>query len=150
IDAYLPHAKSRQKPRTYKETERHLRTHAAALHHERVEAVRRRDISTLLDRVAKQAGPIAANRVRATLSALWTWGLRTGLVEAESNPVAFTIRNPERTRERVLTNAEIKAVWKATQDIGDYGRIVRLCLLTGCRREEIAGLRCDEIQKDRI
>jgi integrase len=150
VDAYLPYAKGQQKPRSYKETERHLRNHAAPLHHDRAEAVRRRDIAMLLDRVAERSGPIAANRVRAALSALWTWGLRTGLIEADSNPVAFTMRNPERTRERVLTDDEIKALWNATNDGADYSRIVRLCLLTGCRREEIGSLRWDEIQADRI
>jgi integrase len=150
IEAYLPHAKARQKPRSYIETERHLRQHAAPLHHDRAEAMRRRDIAVLLERVAERSGPIAANRVRAALSALWTWGLRAGLIETESNPVAFTIRNPERARERVLSDSELKAVWAVTDDGADYSRIVRLCLLTGCRREEIGGLRWEEVQADRI
>jgi integrase len=150
IEAYLTYAKERQKPRTYKETERHLRIHAAALHHDRAEAVRRRDITALLERIAKGSGPVAANRVRATLSAVWTWGLRTGLIEGENNPVTFTVRNPEKARERVLSDVELKAIWSATGDDADYSRIVRLCLLTGCRREEIAGLRWDEVQGDKI
>jgi integrase len=150
IEAYLPYAKGRQKLRSFKETERHLRIHTAVLHHDRAEAVRRRDIAVLLERIAQRSGPIAANRVRAALSALWTWGLRTGLIEAESNPVAFTMRNPEKARERVLNDNELKAIWGATDDDTDYSRIVRLCLLTGCRREEIASLRWDEIQADRI
>jgi integrase len=150
IEAYLLNAKGRQKARSYKETERHLRTHAAGLHHERAEAVRRHDITVLLERIAKRSGPVAANRVRATLSALWTWGLRTGLIEGESNPVAFTLRNPEKARARVLSDAELKAVWCATHDETDYSRILRLCLLTGCRREEIAGMRWNEIHDDKI
>lgn len=150
IKSYLPYAKARQKPRSYKETERHLRIHAEQLHYDRTESVRRRDIAALLERVAKNSGPIAANRVRAALSTLWTWGLRTGLIEADSNPVAFTVRHPEKKRERVLTDAELKALWNATDDNADYSRIVRLCLLTGCRREEIGGLRWDEIKDDRI
>jgi len=150
IQAYLPHAKARQKPRSYKETERHLNVHASSLHHDRTEAIRRRDIATLLERVAKNSGPIAANRFRAALSAMWVWGLRTGLIEADINPVVFTVRQPEKARERVLTNAELRAIWRATDDNDDYSRIVRLCLLTGCRREEIGRLRCDEIQDDRI
>src|SRR6185437_6303939 len=71
VEAYLQHAKGRLRARSYKETQRHLSAHAAALHHERAEAVGRRDISGLLDRIAKRSGPVAANRVRATLSALW-------------------------------------------------------------------------------
>ena len=150
VKSYLPHARARQKPRSYKETERHLHIHAAPLHHDRTEFVRRRDIAALLERVTKNSGPIAANRVRAALSALWTWGLRSGLIETESNPVAFTIRQPEKTRERVLGDGELRAIWKATDDNSDYSRIVRLCLLTGCRREEIGGLRWDELHDSRI
>jgi integrase len=150
VDAYLRQAEGRQRPRSYKETERHLRRHAAPLHHERVEAVHRRDIAALLERLKEESGPIAANRVRAALSALWTWGLRTGLIEADSNPVTFTIRQTENARERTLTDCEIRAVWVATEGDGHYSQIVRLCLLTGCRREEIGGLRRDEVHDDRL
>ena len=150
IEAYLRDAKARQRPRSYKETERHLRRHAAALHHERADALHRRDIAQLLDRVAATSGLIAANRLRAALSALWTWGLRTGLIEAESNPVSLTPKHVERPRERTLTDEELKAIWKATDGGGEYDRIVRLCLLTGCRREEIGGLRWDEVHEDQL
>jgi integrase len=150
IEAYLRDAKGRQRPRSYKETERHLRHHAAPLHHERAEALCRRDITELLDRVAANSGPVAANRVRAALSALWTWGLRRGLIEADSNPVSFTLKQVEKPRERTLTDEELKAIWKATDEGGDYARIVRLCLLTGCRRDEIGGLRWDEVHEDQL
>jgi integrase len=55
----------------------------------------------------------------------------------------------------VLTAAEIKAVWDATpRDDGswhsDHDVIVRLLLLTGCRANEIAALRWDEVKEDRI
>jgi integrase len=150
VKAYLAHAVTRQRSRSYKETERHLLQHAAPLHHERVEAVHRRDIAELLEKVAKRSGRVAANRARSALSALWSWGLRSGLIEADSNPVAFTVRQPERPRERTLTDAELKAIWTATEGDGDYARIVRLCLLSGCRREEMGRLRLDEIQQDRL
>ncbi len=150
IDAYLDHVKGQQRPRSYNETERHLRRHAAPLHHERVETVQRRDVAALLEKIKDASGRIAANRVRAALSALWTWGLRTGRIEADTNPVSFTVRYPEKSRERTLTDAEIKIIWTATEGDHDYHRIVRLCLLTGCRREEIGGLRCDEIGEESL
>jgi integrase len=150
IEAYLQYAKARQRPRSFQETERHLRAHAAALHHDRVETVQRRDVNAVLERITESSGPIAANRVRASLSALWSWGLRTGLIDADSNPVAFTVRQPEKARERVLSDAELKAIWNATSDDADHSRIVRLCLLTGCRREEIGSLRWRELQDDKI
>jgi integrase len=150
VEAYLRHAKTRRRPRSYEETERHLRRHAAPLHHERAEAVGRRTIAELLERVAAASGPIAANRLRAALSALWTWGLRTGLIEADSNPVSFTLKQVEKPRERTLSDEELKAIWTATDGGTDYSRIVRLCLLTGCRREEIGGLRWDEVNDDQL
>jgi integrase len=150
IEAYLLQAKTRLRPRSYKETERNLRIHGANLHHERIEAVRRRDISVVLETITEKSGPIAANRVRAALSALWSWGLKTGRIEGDNNPVAFTIHHPEKARDRTLSDAEIKAIWNATDTGEDYAIIVRLCLLTGCRREEIAGLRWSEVQADKI
>lgn len=150
LEPYLDYAKTKQRPRSFKETERNLRVHAAPLHHERVETVGRRQVAEVLETVSKQSGPIAANRLRAALSAMWSWGLRTGLVEGDSSPVAYTVRQPERARDRVLTDAELKAIWNCTADAGDYSRIVRLCLLTGCRREEIGGLLWSDVQEDRI
>src|SRR5262249_15949172 len=45
------------------------------------------------------------------------------------------------------TDDEIRAIWKACRD-DDFGRIVQLLLLTGCRREEIAALQWNEINLD--
>lgn len=150
IEPYLSFAKGKQRPRSFKETERHLRVHAAPLHHERLEAVQRRQVADLLHRIAENSGPAAANRVRAALSAMWSWGLRTGLIEGDSSPIAYTVRQPERARDRVLDDDELKAIWACTDDGGDYSRIVRLCLLTGCRREEIGGLLWSEVRENRI
>jgi integrase len=150
IEEYLTHATERQKSRSLRETVRHLRFHAAPLHHDRIEAVRRGDIGGLLARIAANSGPIAANRLRAALSALWTWGLRTGLIDTDNNPVTFTVRQRENARDRILSDAELKSIWDSTEDGMDYSRILRLCLLTGCRREEIGCLRWDEIHSDRI
>ena len=69
-----------------------------------LKSLSRRDMAELLDRVAASSGPVAANRLRAALSALWTWGLRRGLIEADSNPVSFTLKQVEKPRERTLTD----------------------------------------------
>jgi len=73
--------------------------------------------------------------------------MREGL--CESNPVIATNDPGEgiQPRERVLSDDEIRAIWKACKD-DDFGRIVRLLLLSGCRREEIAGLLWSEINLD--
>ena len=76
--------------------------------------------------------------------------MQTERIEGDMNPVTFTVRQEEKRRERVLNDAELRAIWKATEGDGDYARIVRLCLLTGCRREEMGGLRWDEVDIDRL
>ncbi len=50
-------------------------------------------------------------------------------------------------RDRVLTDQELAAVWRSCAD-DDFGRIVKLLILTGCRREEIGGLKWSEIDLD--
>ena len=131
------------KPRSYVELQRHLDVHAKPLHGQPVPKVTQRAIVELLQKIA-QAAPVAANRVRASLSAMFAWGMKAGLVTA--NPVTATFKPAEETpRERVLTNTELRLIWACTG--GDHGhdRIVRLLLVTGARREEIAGMAWSEI-----
>jgi integrase len=65
-------------------------------------------------------------------------------------PVAFTVRHVEKARTRTLGDDELRAIWSATEGEGDYARIVRLCMLTGCRRGEIGGLQWAEVLADRL
>jgi integrase len=100
----------------------------------------------LLSGIAKAGGPVAANRVRSTLSALWVWGLRSGMIEGE-NPVAHTPKpGTEAPRERTLNDVELALIWAATGEDHDHDRIVRLLMLTGARREEVAGMAWAEIE----
>jgi integrase len=68
---------------------------------------------------------------------------------AEANPVVATINPAKGTtpRDRVLSDAEIALIWRACRD-DDFGRITRLLILTGCRREEIGALQWGEIAGD--
>jgi integrase len=67
---------------------------------------------------------------------------------AEANPVIGTNApaTPQR-RERVLSDTEIVEVWNACKP-DDYGRIVRLLLLTGARRGEVGGMRWSELDSE--
>jgi integrase len=52
-------------------------------------------------------------------------------------------------RDRVLTEAEIVRFWHACDKVGEpIGKVLKLLLLTGCRRTELAGMRCDELGDD--
>src|SRR5829696_1249514 len=140
VERYLDrHAAQRLKPKTLAEVQRYLRHHWRPLHPLPLHKVERRHAAAYLAEIATSNGPIAANRARAALSALFTWAMREGFVE--TNPVVDTNRAvPERSRERVLSDAELAAIWQAC-GAEDYGRIVQLLILTGQRREEVGEMR---------
>jgi len=148
-DLYVSqHVESKQKPRTQLETKRHLQSHWAPLHAMPLHRIRRRDVSAQLSEIARSNGPIAANRARSTLSHLFMWSMQQGI--ADENPVIGTSKpGKETARTRVLSPDELKNIWKATGDLGDYESIIRLLLLTGQRRDEVGGLRWSEIDFDR-
>jgi integrase len=73
--------------------------------------------------------------------------MKEGLCEA--NPVLATNDPTEgmQPRDRVLNDDEVRAIWNACEE-DDGGRIIKLLLLTGCRREEIGGLKWSEVNLD--
>ena len=58
-------------------------------------------------------------------------------------------RSQKGARDRVLSEAELVEVWRASGSAGEYGAIVRLLLLTGQRRAEIGDLAWHEIDFER-
>jgi integrase len=78
---------------------------------------------------------------------MYSWAMKEGLCgDDPTNPVANTNKQAqEAKRTRVLNDREFAEIWDAALSAGAYGRIVRLLMLTGQRREEIGGLRLPEI-----
>jgi integrase len=146
---YLEIGKSKWRPGTYKEIERHLNKYASSLHRVPITAVSLRSVANLLNTVAKESGDVTANRVRASLSALFGWTIKEGIRLPEGNVASYTNKREEKSRERVLSNAELKAIWIACPN-DEFGTVVKLLALTGQRRTEIGALRCDEVHDDQI
>jgi integrase len=142
-ERYLAHSRARVRASSMVEFERHLRRHAAPLHSIALGAISRRDIAETLTRVETGSGVPSRNRVRSTLSAMYAWAIAEGLTE--TNPVLGTRKEDEGgARERVLSDGEIAKLWAALGD-DDFSNAVRLLLLTGQRRKEIAELTWREI-----
>lgn len=126
------------KPRSFAGIERYLKVYWQPLHGHAINKISRAEVATELDKMKECYRPEATNHARTALSALFAWAMTKGL--CESNPVIGTEKPAKSVRrERVLADQELAAIWRALPD-NDYGRIVRLLILTGSRREEIAGL----------
>lgn len=143
VEKYLSHQRARMRARSYVEVQRHLGDRIKPIRTKAAAGVTQRQIVELLQNIA-EAAPVQANRTRSSLSALYSWGMKSGLVSA--NPVAMTfVPSQETPRDRVLTDDELRLIWRCTSSGGDYNAIVRLLLLLGQRREEIGGMAWEEL-----
>jgi integrase len=141
---YLTH-KGGVKPSTMRMLRRYLdsSTYLGSLHGMPVDRITRKDVAARLLAVSKTSGAPTAIAFRGALSTLFAWAMTMGLIE--HNPVvgAFKPTRPP-SRDRVLSDAELSAIWKGVGGDDEYGKVVKLLILTGCRREEIAGMRWSE------
>jgi len=97
------------------------------------------------DKAGKHA---TARLVRAYGRACFTWAFKRGSIAA--NPFdGLPSGIAAVARDRLLTNAEIGAIWRAACDMAEpAGPFIRLALLTLARREEVAAMRWSEISPD--
>jgi integrase len=107
----------------------------------------RRHIRELVENVAVDR-PVLANRTLAHLSKFFNWLCERDVIKA--SPCAG-VKPPakEIARDRMLSDAEIKALWHACEGIGGAaGAVVKLMLLTGQRCGEVVGMKRSEISGD--
>ena len=119
----------------------HLARPASALTHAAVTAV--------LDKLAGDGKAPIAGRTMAYGRACYGWAVKRRRLVV--NPFAGlpVIQGANPSRDRVLTDAEVGAVWRAAGAMGlPFGPLVRLLLLTAQRREEVAALRWSELSAD--
>jgi integrase len=146
---YLEARKPNWRANTYRDNERYLIKYSKPLHRVPIAAISQRNVANLLNSVAKDAGNVAANRLRSAVAAFFGWVIGEGIRLPEGNVASYTNKREEKSRERVLTDAELRAIWTNCSD-SDFGAIVRLLILTGQRRSEIGSLRWDEVHEDRL
>ena len=116
-----------------------------------IDKIGKRDVAKVLDPVTENSGPTTSLRVRSNLSSLFAWAIGEGI--CESNPVIGTNKADvpnDGKRDRVLSEDELAAIWRNLPAEGDFGRVIKLLILTGCREDEIGELAWSEIDGDRI
>jgi integrase len=148
VDDYLAIKAREVRPTTLREVTRYLSgTYFKPLHGMAVDKVSRKDIASRLVVISREHGGTVAAKARDAIGAFFVWAMQNGV--AESNPVIGT-RKPQtnKPRERVLSDDELVSIWRACKD-DDYGRIIRLLILTAARRAEIGGMAWGELDLER-
>lgn len=130
---------AKPKNRSWEETERILnREVIPAWKGRTVGEITRRDVLELLDSIVDRGAATMANRVFAAVRKMFSWAVERDALPA-SPCVGLRPPSPEVKRDRVLSDDELRAVWNvATEQQYPWGPLVRLLILTGQRREEVA------------
>ena len=110
----------------------------------KIQEISKRDVIALLDTVRDRA-PVMANRNLAAVRKLFNWCLARDVIQVSPcsliEPPA-----PERSRDRILNDDELRLVWNAAgTDPSPFGPLVKLLILTGQRLAEVGGMRWDEL-----
>jgi len=114
-----------------------------------VREITRPDVIELIDRVADRGARIHANRVLAAVRVLFNWALSRGVIEA-SPAAGVKAPGAEAVRERVLSEDELRQVWRAAEVTPyPFGPFFKLLIVTAQRRDEVAGMRWSEIDEAR-
>lgn len=139
---------AKPKNRSWKETERILNREVIPDWGKRsVADIKRRDVITLIDNISDRA-PFMANRTLSAIRRFFNWCVERDLIEI--NP-ASGVKPPavEKSRDRVLTDDEIKAFWTGCDKLGwPFGPAFKLMLTTGQRRDEVACMRWDDLDTE--
>ena len=110
-------------------------------------SIRRGDVTKLLDTIEDNHGPVAADSALAHLSRIFNW--YTTRHEDYASPIVKGMRrtNPKaRARKRILSDDELREVWRVAETNGTFGAFIRVALLTAQRREKVLAMRREDIQ----
>ena len=143
LQAFLKAAAAKNRPRTVRDYTRLLKRHGFGL--ERLSDISPRDVHRKLDSLSETP----AERAHATtaLKIFFNFCVRRHFLD--QSPMLRVEPAPRlEARSRVLSDDELRAVWTACD--GRFGHLVRLCILTGQRRSEIAHLTAEMVSGDHI
>lgn len=144
------HCARRHRARTADEHKRLLTKHLLpSLRSKRLSDITPHQVSRVID--ALLATPSEANHLFKSARTFFRWATRRSFISISPLQV-MQMPARETARDRVLTDTELLSVWRAAERQGyPHGTIVKLLILTGQRRGEIASLRWEFIDgKNRV
>jgi integrase len=116
----------------------------------------RSDFVAIIEALENAGRPGSAANLRKYCHSLLEWCLSQGTIR---HNVLAGLRRPRSSRAerlenqrtgRALSDDQIGALWSAAGNLGPFGGLIRLGLLSGMRRGELAGLRWSDVRDDRI
>ena len=133
--------------RSKSDIERHIRYASDRWAGRKFIELRRRDVTALLDHLEDKHGAGVADQVLATLRKLMNW------YESRSDDYVSPIvrgmrKQAPKARDRILSDAEIRALWTGAD--GMFGDFTKLLLLTGQRRDKVATLKWADLDAEGV
>ena len=137
---------AKPKNSSWKQAESNLRLYLSNFYGTQpISEVTRADIHQILDDLIARDKQTAANRALAHIRKFFGWLVERGYLN-HSPADHIKPRHKESERHRVLSDAEIKAIWNAAEAMsGPYSAWLKLLLLCGQRRVETASMRRSQI-----
>jgi integrase len=133
------HAK--RKTRSWRETERILREFERPWRKLPIDQITKHTINAALDEIVKRGTPSAANAAFSALRKLLSWCVEQDRLDVSP---CSGLKAPCKiiSRDRVLRDEEVLAIWLAADKMGwPFGPLVQLLILTAQRRNEVSGIR---------
>jgi integrase len=121
--------------------------------HRLINDIRRKDVISLLDDIKDKHGRRQADAVLGTIRGVMTWYADrdedfrlplTGSMRADKRKAS------ERARAHYLSDDEIRALFKACDNVGRFGVLVKVLLLTGQRLRKCAHMRWDDVSAEGV
>jgi integrase len=109
--------------------------------------ITKRDVNLLLQSIVERGSPATSNQVLKIVRRMFTWAIEKDILE--NTPfIGVKAHAPNNSRERALTEAEIKTFWNALDDCSisdEVKRALKLVLITAQRPGEVSAMHRGEI-----
>ena len=139
------YGRRKYRPSTLRDCTRTLDRAVAAWRGRRLDSITKADVRDLLDSIE---APAASNQALKYLKRLFSWAVSEDLLKA-SPLIGLGKPHQERSRERILTDEELRKVWQSAEAVGyAFGDFVKVAILTGQRPGEVSGMRRVELHGD--
>lgn len=147
-DNWLQDYETGHRPRSYAVAKSAVEKHLLPkLRGTPITAITRADMQRIFDSIPARQ-PALRRNVYAYASVLFNWSVQRG--DIPDSPLA-QMAKPKivKARDRVLSDDELATIWRATETIREpLGAFYRILLLTGQRREEVAGMDWGELDRE--